>query len=76
MTCLAFFYISHDPGLARMRAFDDFAFRAVLQFSIDMGFHQEPPELPSLHSEISAAKLAREALEKVDGRRPPYFQAA
>jgi hypothetical protein len=59
MTCLAFLDISHDPGFARMRAFDDFAFRAVLQFSIDMGFHQEPPESPSLYSEISAAKLAR-----------------
>lgn len=59
MTCLAFFDISHDAGFARMRAFDDFAFRAVLQFSIDMGFHQEPPESPALYSEISAAKLAR-----------------
>ena len=43
-----------------MRAADDFALRAVLQFSIDMGFHQEPPESPALYSEISAAKLARE----------------
>jgi Phage integrase family len=59
MTCLACFDISHDPGFARMRAVDDFAFRAVLQSSMDMGFHQEPPESPALYSEISAAKLAR-----------------
>jgi hypothetical protein len=59
MTCLACFDISHDAGFARMRAVDDFAFRAVLQSSIDMGFHQEPPESPALYSEISAAKLAR-----------------
>ena len=55
MTCLAFFDISHDAGFARMRAFDDVAFRAVLQFS--MGFHQEPLESPALYSEISTAKL-------------------
>jgi len=59
MTCLALFDISHDAGFARMRAADDFALRAVLQFSVDMGFHQEPPESPALYSEISAAKLAR-----------------
>ena len=55
MTCLAFFDISHDAGFARMRAVNDFAFRAVLQFS--MGFHQEPPESPALYSEISAANF-------------------
>jgi hypothetical protein len=60
MTCLAFFDISHDSGFARMRTFDDFALRAVLQFSIGIGFHQEPPESPALYSEISAAKLARD----------------
>ena len=59
MTCLAFFDISHDAGFARMRAAGDFALRAVLQFSIDMGFHQKPPESPALYSDISAAKLAR-----------------
>jgi hypothetical protein len=59
VTCLAFFDIPHDSGFARMRASDDFALRAVLQFSIVMGFHQEPPESPALYSEISAAKLAR-----------------
>lgn len=59
MACLAFFDISHGAGFARMRASDDFAFRAVLQFSFDMGFHQEPPESPALYSESSAAKLAR-----------------
>ena len=52
MTCLTCFDISHDAGFARMRAADDFAFRAVLQSSIDMGFHQEPPESPALYSEI------------------------
>jgi hypothetical protein len=57
MTCLACFDIAHDAGFARMRAFDDFAFRAVLQFSIDMGFHQEPSESPAFYSEIPAAKL-------------------
>jgi hypothetical protein len=56
MACLAFFDISHDAGFARMRAVNDFAFRAVLQFS--MGFHQEPLESPAFYSEISAAKLA------------------
>jgi hypothetical protein len=59
MTCLACLNISHDAGFARMRAADDFALRAVLQFSFDMGFHQEPPESPALYSEISAAKLVR-----------------
>jgi hypothetical protein len=59
MTCLASFDISHDAGFARMRAVDDFAFRAVLQSYIDMRFHQEPPESPALYSEISAAKRAR-----------------
>ena len=39
-------------------AADHFALGAVLQFSTDMGFHQEPPELPALYSETSAAKLA------------------
>jgi hypothetical protein len=57
MTCLACLNISHDAGFARMRAADDFALRAVLQFSFDMGFHQEPPESPALYSEVSAAKL-------------------
>jgi hypothetical protein len=33
MTCFAFFDISHDAGFALMRAADDFALRAVLQFS-------------------------------------------
>ena len=51
MTCLACFDISHDAGFARMRAADDSAFRAVLQFSIDRGFDQESPESPVLHSE-------------------------
>jgi hypothetical protein len=49
MTCLACFNISHDAGFARMRADDDFALGAVLQFSFDMGFHQEPPESPALY---------------------------
>jgi hypothetical protein len=61
MTCLACFDIAHDARFACMRAFDDFAFRAVLQFSIGMGFHQEPPESPALYSEIPAAKLAAAA---------------
>ena len=39
-------------------AVDDFALGAVLQFSTDMGFYQEPPESPALYSEISVAKLA------------------
>jgi hypothetical protein len=39
VTCLAFFDIPHDSGFARMRAADDFALGAVLQFSTDMGFH-------------------------------------
>ena len=39
-------------------AADDFALGAVLQFSTDMGFYQEPPESPALYSEISVAKLA------------------
>jgi hypothetical protein len=60
MPCLACFDISHDSGFARMRAADDFALRAVLQFSVDMGFHQEPPEWPALYSEISAANIARD----------------
>jgi len=38
-------------------AVDDFALGAVLQFSTDMGFHQEPPETPALYSESSAAEL-------------------
>jgi hypothetical protein len=59
MTCPAFFDVSHEAGFARMRAVDDFAFRAVLQSSIDMGFHQEPPESPALYSETSAANLGR-----------------
>jgi hypothetical protein len=57
VTCLAFFDIPHDSGFARMRAADDFALGAVLQFSTDMGFHQEPPEWLALYSKISAAEL-------------------
>jgi hypothetical protein len=56
MTRLAFFDILHDAGLALMRAADDFAFRAVLQFSIGMGFHQEPPESPALYSLVAATE--------------------
>ena len=57
VTCLTFFDVPHDSGFARMRAADDFALGAVLQFSTDMGFHQEPPESPALYSESSAAEL-------------------
>jgi hypothetical protein len=57
VTCLTLFDVPHDSGFARMRAADDFALGAVLQFSTDMGFHQEPPESPALYSEISAAEL-------------------
>jgi len=51
MTRLAFFDILHDAGLARVRAADDFAFRAVLQLSTVMDFQQEPPESPALYSQ-------------------------
>jgi hypothetical protein len=64
MTCLALFDISHDAGFARMRAADDFAFRAVLQFFIVMGFHQDLPNRPhctpkvqQLSCSLAAARL-------------------
>ena len=59
VTCLTFFYIPHDSGFARMRAADDFALGAVLQFSTDMGFHQEPRPhcTPKLQQLSSLARL-------------------
>jgi hypothetical protein len=57
MTRFTCFDISHNARFALMRAADDFALGAVLQFSTDMGFHQELPESPALYSEISAAEL-------------------
>jgi hypothetical protein len=58
MTCLACFDISHDAGFARMRAADDFAFRTVLQFSIERGFHQGSPfsaRIAALYSAFDGA---------------------
>jgi hypothetical protein len=66
VTRLTFFDISHDSGFARMRAADDFALGAVLQFSTDMGFHQEPPESPALYSQVSAAKPAGGSPTEID----------
>jgi hypothetical protein len=66
VTRLTFFDIPHDSGFARMRAADDFALGAVLQFSTDMGFHQEPPESTALYSQVSAAKPAGGSPTEID----------